>query len=1126
MSGNNTRIAAELAESFRYMVASREIDLIEQDFTARGEAFFHVSGAGHEASCILNSFLKPEDWLHCHYRDKALMIARGIGIEMFFLSTFNKDDSHSRGRQMNAHMSAPDLNVLSLVGPVGNNALQSAGVALAVKDQEAKPIVLCGLGDGTSQQGEVYEAIAHAVRDTLPVLFFVQDNAFAISTKTKGRTFYDTPDGIADSFYGIPIAYIDGRKPEEVYTSLEGVVTEMRETRRPRIVVFRVDRLSNHTNADDQRMYRTEEEIAAVQSTGDPLVRLRSYLIDHGISADELDKTVEEVRQEVTEAAHRAQRAPDPEPVLTAWKELPAELEDPDKEYRGGETNNGNAPLVMLEAIRKVLRHHLETDERVLLFGEDLEDPKGDVFGVTKGLTQSFPGRVTNSPLAEASIVGLSVGQALAGKRPVAFLQFADFLPIAFNQIWAELGSMWWRSDGGWQAPVIVMITCGGYKPGLGPFHASSLEALAAHTPGIDVFMPSTAGDAAGLLNAAFASERPTLFFYPKSCLNDRENATSPDVERQLVPIGRSRFVRQGSQVTFVAYGNTVNLCVKAADALSSAGISSDVIDLRSIVPWDIDTVVASAEKTGRLVVVHEDNHTAGVGAEIVATVAERSRRRVECRRVTRPDTFVPCNFANQLEVLPSYKRTLETAVEMLGGSIHWKKDAEAGKNVYFVEAIGSSPSDESITVTEWHTKVGESIESGSVVADLEADKAAVELRSPVGGLVEEVLVAEGNLVKVGTPLLKVKTGESQEVSLKQITREQPGTPLISGLESVTVASAADHKQAPKVARRGSGAVTVGLVGVTGAKGSRIVSNEEISSMCPDWSPDDIVKRTGIESRPWLAQGETGVTLAADASRRLFEQTGVGIEDIDAIICATETPILHTPAMATLIQHVLRDGNDDIRCQAHDVNAACTGYLYALQTAYDFIQSRPEAKVLVVTTEELSKHLDTADPSTAPIFADAATATLVVAEGGDLAPQAQLFRPVLGAVGEDGTVLRVPADPKDPIYMDGPPVFVEAVKDMIAGLREACDEAQIAVDALSLIIPHQANQRIINGVRQRMKAPAQKMFSNIRFNGNTSSSTIPLGLEEIWKKRSEGDYLGLTAFGGGFTYGGAVLRMR
>ena len=204
-----------LVESYRYMVTSREIDLIEQDLTARGEAFFHVSGAGHEASCTLNHFLKPEDWLHVHYRDKALMLARGISSEMFMLSTFNKDASHSRGRQMNAHMSAPELNVLSLVGPVGNSALQAAGIAEAVKDDPEDPLVLCALGDGMTQQGEVYEAIAHAVRETLPVLFLVEDNTFAISMVTKGDTFYSRPDGEAETFYGVPITRIDGRYPAQ-----------------------------------------------------------------------------------------------------------------------------------------------------------------------------------------------------------------------------------------------------------------------------------------------------------------------------------------------------------------------------------------------------------------------------------------------------------------------------------------------------------------------------------------------------------------------------------------------------------------------------------------------------------------------------------------------------------------------------------------------------------------------------------------------------------------------------------------------------------------------------------------------------------------------------------------------
>jgi 2-oxoisovalerate dehydrogenase E1 component len=1121
-------MVTDLLTSYRYMVVSREIDLIEQDFTARGEAFFHVSGAGHEASCVLQHFLTEQDWLHVHYRDKALMLARGIPTDQFFLSTFSKDGSHSRGRQMNAHMSQPDLNVLSLVGPVGNSALQAAGVAAEVKDRDGAPIVLCGLGDGTTQQGEVLEAIAHAVRAQLPVMFMIQDNAFAISTKTEGQTFYSTPDGEPEQFYGIPIRRVDGRYATESYRVFQEVVEEMRESRRPSIIVFNVDRLNNHTNADDQRVYRSQEEIERVRLSGDPIIHAKQYLQESGVDEGEIRRIEEEAREEVKESAYRAQRTQEPEPTFGAKKPLPARLTERENEYRGN-PNSGAAPddkpITMLEAIRNVLRYRLSRDERVTLFGEDIEDPKGDVFGITKGLTTAFSGRVINSPLAESSIIGISVGRALAGGRPVAFLQFADFLAIGYNQIFSELGSMYWRSDGAWQCPVIVMVTCGGYKPGLGPFHASSMEGIAAHTPGVDVFMPSTAGDAAGLLNAAFESERPTIFFYPKSCLNDRENATSPDVERQLVPIGTARRARGGDDITFVAYGNTVGLCMKAAAVLENEGIESDVIDLRSVVPWDMEMVQESAERTGRLVVVHEDNHTSGMGAEIIATVAERVPVRIDARRVTRGDTYVPFNFQNQLEVLPSYKRTLETAVEMLGGEIRWKLPESAQKGVFMVEAIGSSPSDESITVVEWHIEPGQTVRSGAVVADLEADKAAVELRSPVNGTVEEVLAQEGDMVKVGTPIIKVKTesnGQGDE-DLKQVTREEPGTPIISGLDGL----AGRQSASPQVAVSGAREVgsTVGIAAVTSAKGSRVVSNEEISQMCPSWTPADIVKRIGIESRYWLAEGETGVTIAVRAVKQLFENTGLGLNDIDAMICATETPLYNTPSMATLIQSELKPDMKGFHAQAHDVNAACTGYLYALQQAYDILQSNPDARVLVITAEALSPRLDTTDPGTAPIFGDAATASLIVGSGQQSAMRAKVFRPVLGANGENGDMLKVPSSIKEPIFMDGPKVFLEAVKDMMASLKDACAVAEIDLDRLSLIVPHQANQRIINAVRQRMKATKEQMYSNIRYNGNTSSSTIPLCLEEIFQDGNSGDFLGLTAFGGGITYGGGVLKL-
>lgn len=1122
-----------LLRMYRYMVTAREMDQIEEEYTGRGEAFFHVSGGGHEASVMLEPHLTPKDWLHCHYRDKALMIARGISTEMFFMSLFNKDGSHSRGRQMNAHMSSPEHQILSLVGPVGNSALQAVGVASAVKNGEGAPIVLCALGDGMTQEGEVLEAVAHAVRDSLPVLFLIEDNSFAISTKTHGRTFYSTPDGSADSFYGVPIARIDGRDPIGAYEKFREIVGQMRENRTPVFVVFEVERLSNHTNADDQRMYRSAEEIERARATGDPIPVLGKALVEQGIAESKLRHMRSEIIEGLRATARKVQRSPEPVATSVAVRPLPDRLTSRASEYTGSDPQENNE-LTMLEAIREVLRARLEADERVQLFGEDLEDPKGDVFGITRGLTDQFPGRVINSPLAESTIIGVSGGQALAGKRPVAFLQFADFLPIAYNQIFSELGSMYWRTDGRWQAPVIVMVSCGAYKPGLGPFHANSMEGIAAHTPGVDVFMPSTAGDAAGLLNAAFESERPTIFFYPKISLNDRTATTTTDVSRQLVPIGTARAVRDGDHLTMVAWGNTVRLCKQAADALETVGVECEIIDLRSIVPWDREMVIASVRKTGRVIVVHEDNHTAGMGAEIVATIAESAHVPVAARRVTRGDTFVPCNFANQLEVLPSYKRILETAVDMLGGRVSWKIPEDSATGLRTVEAIGASPSDESVTVIAWHIEAGAPIQDGDLVAELEADKAAFDFKSPAIGTVTELLCEEGDTVKVGEPLFTVQMSD-HEIQVKPVTREEPGEPVISDIEIGGEPSAAAQGDlagakpgaTSRIAAATAGSSTglvAGIAGIERRTGSRTVLNDEISKMCPTWSPDDIVKRTGIESRQWVVEGETAVTLAVDACKDLLTSANLTIDDIDLILCSTGTPLYTTPATAALI-HAELAGDRNTETAAYDISAACSGYLYGLQIAYDHLQSRPAERILLVTTEVLSPKLDTSDPSTAPIFGDAATASLIVGADNAAAAGLRVLRPTLGAQGENGKTLMVPADGSEHISMDGPKVFQIAVKSMIDILQAACDQSHLSFDQIDLIVPHQANQRIINAVRQRLKLSKDKVFSNISHLGNTSSCTIPLCLTELLGSRTKGEFLGLTAFGGGFTFAGGVVEV-
>jgi 2-oxoisovalerate dehydrogenase E1 component len=1109
----------ELLELYRYMVTAREMDLIEEEYTGRGEAFFHVSGAGHEASVMLAPFLEDRDRLHCHYRDKALMLARGITPEMFFLSLFNKHGSHSRGRQMNAHMSAPELGILSLVGPVGNSALQAAGAASVLKESDPGAIVLCSLGDGMSQQGEVLEAVAQCVRDSLPVLFLIQDNAFAISTKTNGKTFYRTPSGKQDEFYTVPVTWIDGRHPLEACQAFGKITESIRKAGEPAIAVMEVDRLSNHTNADDQRMYRSPEEIQHVRETGDPIINLQHVLENSGVSPEDLSELADGIRGELRKQVRKVQRMPEPEPLHTAVKPVPRKLTAPESEFRG-ETPAEDG-LTMLEALRETLKFRLAKDDRVQLYGEDIEDPKGDVFGVTRGLSNEFPGRVLNSPLAEATIVGTSIGQALAGKRPVAFLQFADFLPIAYNQIFAELGSMYWRTDGGWQAPVILMVTCGGYRPGLGPFHASSMEGIAAHTPGIDVFMPSTAGDAAGLLNAAFEGGRPAIFFYPKNCLNDRRELTGREVSRHLVPIGRARTVREGEHLTLVGWGNTVSLCLKAAETLAENSVAAEVIDLRSIVPWDKELVLKSVEKTHRLIVAHEDNHTAGMGAEVISTVMESTASPIAARRVTRGDTYVPCNFANQLEVLPSYRRILETAVELLGGSVIWKKSGAAKQGLHTVEAIGTSPSDESVTVVTWNIKAGDLIQEGQLVGEMEADKAAFDFKSPIEGTVTELHCEEGDTIKVGSPLFTVKSGEGA-VNLKPVTREEPGEPVLTGIEAET--GKKERTVSVSSAKVSGTGITAGIAGITYKTGSRFVPNTEISKMCPTWSPDDIFKRTGIKSRQWVAEGENALSLAAGAVEDLFKQTGITMENIDMIICSTGTPLYTTPSMAALIHQKFQARSSKKDTAAMDVIAACSGYLYGLQIAYDYLTGRPDHRVLLVTTEVLSPRLDTSDPATAPIFGDAATASLVTGDGGGTDSRFNVFRPVLSAKGDPAETLIVPAGSDGVVTMDGPKVFQQAVRAMVRMLKNACEEAGTTPDELSLVVPHQANQRIINAVRQRLKADKQKVFSNIETFGNTSSSTIPICLAQLGDTVKQGNLIGLTAFGGGYTFAGGILK--
>ena len=1109
-SGNLHLDVGRLLRLYSDMLLSRRIDEQEEILARRGEAFFFVPSSGHEAMAALAHHLNPSDWLHCHYRDKALVLARGLAPEEMFYILLGKAESASGGRRMPGFVSEPSLNIVSSSTLVGNSALHAVGVALRVKEQRDNPIVVCTVGDGGTQQGEYLEAIAEAVRSQLPVLFVIEDNRFALSTRTHGNTFYSHPEGEAETFYGLDVNRVDGTDPVAVDEAFADLVSRMRVERNPVLLVVNSERLTSHTNADDQSVYRDTAEIDDGLARGDPIRNLEDILKAAGVDDERFSGIRNEIDSRIGDALATARLGKPSKPEFEASVPFPPELVRA-AEYRGASENR---TVGMLEAVRETLRHHLASDPDVTLFGQDIEDPKGDVFGLTRGLSTDFPERVVNSALSEATIVGTSIGRALAGGKPVAFLQFADFLPVAYNQIMSEMGAMHWRSKGQWQCPVIIIAVCGGYRPGLGPYHSQNPESIVAHVPGVDVLSPSTAADAAGLLNAAFLSGRPTVMFFPKNLLNDRDVATSVDLGKHMVPIGKALERRSGEDLTIVTWSSTMPICQRAADALESAGISTEIIDLRSVSPWDKDAVIASARKTGKLLVVHEDNHTCGMGGEICATVAEAVGS-VDVARLARADTLVPYEYSSHLQVLPSYRSVLTRAAEMLSLELHWEAPVTTEAGMAEIKALGSGPSDETVTISEIFVSGGDRVDADAVLVSVETNKAVVEISTPFGGVVDEVLVGLEDEVAVNAPIVRIRTDE--ETGARPVTEENPGHPVLTRM----------YHRAPGVSTTGGTAANdVVLSSTCSVLGSRVVTNEDILDKYPNWNSREVLKRTGIESRHWVAEGESALTLGVDACRRLLEREALRISDIDVLICSTGTPLQMTPSLSCQILEQLSPGKGQSFVQAYDINAACSGYLYALQSAHDHLKSDPDLKILVVTSEVLSPLLDDGDPGTYFLFGDAATASLVSSEVREGNVNARVFRPVLSANGEAPEILSVPfAGTKEFVRMDGPAVFRAAVRRLAEMMRAACTAADLEVNDIDLIVPHQANERILHAVRKLLQVPEEKILINIRGLGNTSSNTIPLGLEEVASEYRRGQKIGMMAFGGGFTFGSGILEI-
>src|SRR5882724_956611 len=587
------------------MLQSRHADLREQNLNRQGKGHFHVSGMGHEALAAVSIQMEADDYIVPYYRDRGLILGRGMTTRQLGLEYFAKRNTGSGGRQMPSHYSNADLHIWSVPTPTGSQLLPACGIAWGIQLDEKKNLVVTTVGDAATRQGDFFEAICFAKEKKLPLLFLVEDNAYGISMPTRKTNPLALNVLEPDNW-----RRIDGQNVQQVYDATAEAFEKIRAGGGPFFFWINMERLSSHTSSDDQKLYRSEEELRELEKC-DPLRYWKDQLIEEGvITAEEFARLDNEVKERIRREYSEAEKNEDPSPnellanVAKASPKIDEEILPPGK-YRIGDTVN------------KILRSGLEEDSRRIIFGEDIEDPKGGVFRLTQKLSTEFPKQVFNSPLAESTILGVACGLAAYGKRPVFELQFIDFIYPGFNQLVTNISNLRWRSFGNWKCPAVIYAPYGAYLPGGSLWHSQANEAALAHYPGLNVVIPSSPADAAGLLWSAMHGEDPVIFLIPKHLLWAEHEYSEPI---RAVPLGEAHKLHDGSDVTLVAWGNTVEKSLEALDKMDNK-ISVELIDLRSIVLWDKAAIENSVGKTRRLVVVQEDTENCSVGQMIISHV-------------------------------------------------------------------------------------------------------------------------------------------------------------------------------------------------------------------------------------------------------------------------------------------------------------------------------------------------------------------------------------------------------------------------------------------------------------------------------------------------------------------------
>jgi 2-oxoisovalerate dehydrogenase E1 component len=691
-----------LIRFYRLMFLSRHLDDREIQLKRQNKIFFQISGAGHEAVQVAAGMvLRPAyDWFFPYYRDRAICLTLGVTpYDMLLQGVGAKDDPSSGGRQMPSHWGSTKLNIVPSASSTGSQWLHAVGAAEASLYYEKFPSALNSSalnhngaspakhvddvayvsgGDGSTSEGEFFEALNAASLGKLPVLFLVEDNGYAISVPVEAQTAGGKISHLAANFPHLHIEEIDGTDPLASYAALSRSVDHCRGRKGPALVHAHVVRPYSHSLSDEEKLYKTAEEREA-EGRRDPLPKFALFLLREGILNDkELEALEAEVEREITEAIDRALLDEAPATDTIYAHVYSDEVDPAGKQFESAPKLDGE-PVTMVDMVSATLKDEMAKDSRIVVFGEDVADSsreknlasvkgKGGVFKATAGLQRAYGlDRVFNSPLAEAGIVGRAIGMAVRGMKPIVEIQFFDYIWPAMMQLRNELPLLRWRSNGHFKCPVIVRVPIGGYLNGGAIYHSQSGEVMFTHTPGMRVVMPSNALDLAGLLRTAIRSDDPVLFLEHKHLYRQPYNRSPYPGNDFTIPFGKAKVVREGKDLTIVTYGAVVHRAELAATALEREGVSVEIIDLRSLSPYDWEAIATSVRKTNRVLVAYEDMRSWGYGAEIAARIGDELFDSLDApvRRVAAADTF--CAYSPTLEdaILPQTDDIRKTALDL-----------------------------------------------------------------------------------------------------------------------------------------------------------------------------------------------------------------------------------------------------------------------------------------------------------------------------------------------------------------------------------------------------------------------------------------------------------------------------